>query len=218
MMRKTQLHLVILLALVAIQYIPSDSSAAIPVVENGDFLALSYTLTADNTVIETYTEESPRRTVVRESTFTPPGLFDALQGMALGSLKDVTVPPDEGFLPTDLDYPHLTGLTLYYTSLKVVEINGAHYTDLPTGGTEPGTFGFYAIRVTIGLAGAAAFVGLVWGGYKLYPRIFGKRCEVCRELAIGTCTKCGRKFCERCYSNGCPACKARTLKRFKAST
>ncbi len=218
LMKRTQLFLVILLSLVMVQYVPFDSLAAIPVVEDGDILSFSYTLTADANVVETYTEAVPRRIRIISASFTPPGLFNALVGMSLGSIKDVVVPPEEGFLPTDDKYPHLTGLTLYYTNLKVLEINLEHYTDLPTSGTEPGSFGFYAIRVGLGLVGAAAFVGLVYGGYRVYPKVFGKRCVVCKTLAIGTCTKCGRRFCERCYSNGCPYCKARTLQRFKSSS
>lgn len=208
----------ILISLVVAQYVPSDSLAAIPVVEDGDLLSLSYTLTADANVIETFTEANPRRIRILGASFTPPGLFNALLGMSLGSNKDVVVPPEEGFLPTDIDYAYLTGLTLYYKGLKVLEINGIYYTDLPTSGTEPGSFGYYAIRVGLGLVGAAAFIGLVYGGYRLYPKIFGKRCAICKTLAIGTCTKCGRRFCERCYSNGCPYCKARTLIRFKSSS
>jgi len=217
-MKRTQLFLVIFLSLVVVQYVPSDSLAAIPVVEDGDMLSFSYTLTANASIVETYTEANPRRTRVIGETFTPPGLFNALLGMPLGSNKDVVVAPEDGFLPTDLKYAYLTGFTLYYTNLKVLEINLEHYTDLPINGAEPGSFGYYAIRVSLGIVGAAAFVGLVYGSYRLYPKVFGKRCVVCKILAIGTCTKCGRKFCERCYSNGCPYCKARTMKRFKSSS
>ncbi len=216
-MKRTQIFLVILISLSVIQYVPSKSSAAIPVVEDGDFLSLSYTLTANASTIEFYTEANPRKFRILSASFTPPGFYNALEGMPLGSVKDATIPPEEGYLPTDINYAYLTGYTLYYTNIKVLEINGEHYTDLPTGGTEPGTFGYYAVRVAIGLAGAAVFVGLAWGGYKLYPKMFGKKCAVCKTLAVGTCTKCGRQFCERCYSNGCPYCKARTLKRFKTS-
>ena len=218
LMKKTQLFLVILISLVVVQYIPSNSSAATPVVEDGDILSFGYILTANAGTVETYTEANPRKTRVLESDFTPPGLFNALLGMPLGSNKDVAVPPEDGFLPTDTQHPELAGLTLYYTNLKVFEINGVSYTDLPTNGTEPGSFGYYAIRVGLGLVGAAAFVGLVYGGYRLYPKVFGKKCAICKTLAVGSCTKCGRKFCERCYSNGCPYCKARTLRRFKSSS
>ncbi len=217
-MKRTQLFLVILLSLVVVQYVPFDSFAATPVVEDGDMLSFSYTLKVEAETVETYTEANPRKTRIIGATFTPPGLFNALLGMPLGSSTKVDVPPEDGFLPTDSQYPHLAGKTLYYTNLKILEINFEHYTDLPTNGAEPGSFGYYAIRVGLGLVGAAAFVGLVYGGYRLYPKVFGKRCEVCKTLAIGTCTKCGRKFCERCYSNGCPYCKARTMKRFKSSS
>ncbi len=217
-MKRTQLFLVILLSLIVVQYVPSDSLAVIPVVEDGDMLSFGYTLTANALTVETYTEANPRKTRVFESSFTPPGLFNALLSMPLGTSKKVDVPPEEGFLHTDPNHAELAGLTLYYTNLKVFEINGLFYTDLPTSGTEPGSFGFYAIRVGLGLVGAAAFVGLVYGGYRLYPKVFGKKCAICKTLAVGSCTKCGRKFCERCYSNGCPYCKARTLRRFKSSS
>ncbi|MCK5409447.1 MAG: FKBP-type peptidyl-prolyl cis-trans isomerase, partial [Candidatus Heimdallarchaeota archaeon] len=103
-MKRTQLFLVILLSLVVVQYVSSDSFAAIPVVEDGDMLAFGYTLKADAEIVETYTEEIPHRIFIRVGTFTPPGLYNALIGMALGSNKDVVVPPEEGFLPTDPDH------------------------------------------------------------------------------------------------------------------
>ena len=217
-MKRKKVFLFLITILVILQYSPSDSIAAPPKVKDGDLLSIGYKLTVQATTIAEYTESYPLKFRIL-ITFQPPGLYDAIIGMALGTNKDVTVLPEDGFSPLDEDYPQLAGQTLYYTNLKIYEINGYYYTDLPTSGINvPGTFGYYAIRVGLGLLGAAVFAGLVYGGYRLYPRFFGKKCLVCKELAIGTCVKCGKNFCERCYSNGCPSCKGRSLKRFKSSS
>ena len=191
------------------------SSAALPVVEDQDVLAYGYTLVANLTTIEVKTEEDPVRKQVALGYTQPVGLYYALIGMTLGQVKDVTVTPDQGFLPGDPDYGYLTNLTLYFNGLKVYEINGYHITDIPTNGPQPGSFGYIFIRVVIALVSIAGAVLLGYGFYRFYPRFFGKKCAVCKKVAIGSCKKCGEVFCENCYSNGCPKCKSRTLIRFK---
>jgi len=217
-MRKTfrLLYFLIFFLGLTIVNLSINNSAALPVVETNDLISIGYRLTASATLVEVYTEEEPLKGRVVEDVFKPIGLYNGILGMELGELKDLIVPPDEGFSEYDPQYGAYAGLTLYYSGLIIYEINGFHVTEIGNGGLRPGSFGFYFLRVVLGIVGATAFVFMIYGGYKFYPRIFGKRCAVCKTLAIGTCKNCGRVFCERCYSNGCPYCKSRTLIRFKS--
>lgn len=218
-MRRSIIILTILIALITMSLSFSSSlklsKGAPPVVEDGDLVGFSYRLVAIGTLIEVKTEADPEKAVLT-SYISPPGLYDELVGMRLGQIKDAVIPPEEGFSSSDPTYGYLFNTTLYYNDLKVVMLNNVFYTDINTNGFLPGSFGYYFIRIAGGLLGTAAVVFLVYGGYKLYPRILGKKCMVCKTLAIGSCKKCGENFCEKCYSNGCPACKSRTLLRFKS--
>jgi hypothetical protein len=211
---KLSFFLIALLGL-STAYFSINSSAALPVVEANDLVSIGYRLTASATLVEVYTEEAPFKGQVAVDVIRPIGLYNGIIGMELGELKDLIVSPEDGFSEFDPEYGVYAGLTLYYDGLIIYEINGVHITDIENGGLRPGTFGFYFLRVMLSIVGVTAFVFMVYGGYKLYPRIFGKRCAVCKTLAVGTCRKCGRVFCERCYSNGCPYCKSRTMIRFK---
>ncbi len=218
-MRRSIIILSVLIALLTIGLSFSSSlkmsKAAIPVAKPGDLIGFSYRLVAIGTLVEVKTEEEPEK-VFLNPTISPPGIYDELVDMKLGEIKDAVIPPERGFPISDPTYGYLFNTTLYYNDLKVVMLNNIYYTDLNTNGFLPGSFGYYFIRIAGGLLGAAAVVFLVYGGYKLYPRILGKKCMVCKTLAIGACKKCGENFCEKCYSNGCPACKSRTLLRFKS--
>ena len=216
-MRRSIIVLSIVIALLTVNISSSIklSNAAIPVVEPGDLVGYSYRLIANGSLIEVKTEDEPEKRRLMPD-ISPPGLFDELVGMKLGEIKDAVIPPEEGFAISDPIYGYLYNITLYFNDLKVIILNNVHYTDINTNGFNPGTFGYYFIRVGGGILGAAAAVFLVYGGYKLYPRILGKKCIACKKLAIGTCKKCGNIFCETCYSNGCPNCNSRTLLRFKS--
>ena len=218
-MRRSTIILSVLITLLAINLSFSSSlkisKAAIPVAKPGDLIGYSYRLVAIGTLIEAKSEDAPKKEFLNP-TIVPSGLYDELVDMKLGETKDVVLPPEEGFPISDPTYGYLYNTTLYYNDLKVVMLNNVYYTDLKTNGFIPGSFGYYFIRIGGGLLGAAAVVFLIYGGYKLYPRILGKKCVICKTLAIGTCKKCGENFCERCYSNGCPNCKSRTLLRFKS--
>jgi hypothetical protein len=195
----------------------NENVLAAPVVEHNDFVAYGYRLIARTEIVEIKDVDNPVKIQINTETANPPGIYDKLIGMELGEIKDVIIPPELGFSFSDPTYGSYANVTLYFYDLTVFEINGVHITDLPTnGGITPGSFGYYFLRVVLGLIGAAAIVLLVYGGYKYYPRLFGKRCATCKQIAVGTCKKCGRVFCERCYSNGCPYCKSRTMLRFKS--
>ena len=188
-------------------------SAAPPYVEAGDLLSYGYRLEVDHVVIDYYNREAPAMKRLVPDIVTPEGLFNALIGMALHTPKDITVLPEEGFTFSDPYHPELEGKTLYYYALEVYEINGVSTTEEPDDNL--GLFGYYFLRIGLGVLGFGAVLGLIYFGYRYYPKIFGKRCLVCNKSAIGKCTKCNKAFCERCYSNGCPACKSRTLIHFK---
>ena len=192
-----------------------ESSAALPVVKAEDILSYGYTLVANATTIETKTEADPEKKQVLLGFTNPEGLYYELIGMTLGEVKNAIITPDLGFLPSDPEYGHLAGLTLYYNNLRVYEINGYHISEIPTNGPEPGSFGYIFIRVIIALVSVAGAGLLGYGVYRYYPKLLGKKCIVCKSVAIGSCKKCGEVFCDKCYSNGCPKCKSRTLIRFK---
>ncbi|NPD89345.1 MAG: hypothetical protein HGN29_11520 [Asgard group archaeon] len=192
-----------------------NNSAALPVVKKNDLISLGYRLTVSAVQVEVFTEEAPFKGQVAIDVIKPIGLYNEIIGMKLGEVRNLIVAKEDGFSEYDPKYGIYANLTLYYDDLTIFEINGVHITEIENGGLTPGSFGFYFLRVVLGLLGATAFIFLIYGGYKFYPRIFGKRCTVCKTLAVGTCRKCGRVFCERCYSNGCPYCKSRTMIRFK---
>ena len=192
-----------------------EGSATLPVVKDEDILAYGYTLVANATTIETKTESNPVKKQVLLGFTKPEGLYYELIGMRLGEVKNAIITPDLGFLPSDSEYGHLAGLTLYYNNLKVYEINGYHISEIPTNGLSPGSFGYIFIRIIIALVSVAGAGLLGYGIYRYYPKLFGKKCTVCKSVAIGSCKKCGEVYCDKCYSNGCPKCKSRTLIRFK---
>ena len=76
-------------------------------------------------------------------------------------------------------------------------------------------FGRTILIILAVLLGLGGVVAISYYAYRYSPKIFGKRCSTCKKLAIGSCKNCGKKYCERCFSNGCPSCKGRSLVRFK---
>ena len=209
-------YLIILLVTISVIHFDLDATAALPVVEANDLISLGYRLTVSAETVLVYTMENPFKGQVTTDVVRPPGLYFEVIGMELGEVRSLIVSPEDGFSEFDPDYGEYAGYALYYDDLTIFEINGVHITEVNTnGGLRPGSFGFYFLRVVLGLIGVTAFVFLIYGGYKLYPRILGKRCAACKTLAVGTCRKCGKTFCERCYSNGCPYCRSRTMIRFK---
>ncbi|MHA1224547.1 MAG: hypothetical protein ACTSSG_02180 [Candidatus Heimdallarchaeaceae archaeon] len=190
-------------------------SAAKVYVQDGDLISFGYRLVANSSVFEVRTEDNPVKVRIVQDSFKPPGLYDQIIGMELGSSKDAIVYPEDGYTPIDGKYASLYNLTLYYYNLKIYAVNGLFYTDYLTNGSTSPPFGKILLNIFYALLGLSAFGLAIFGGFKLYPLVFGKRCAVCKKPAIGTCKKCGKTFCELCYSNGCPYCKGRSLIRFK---
>lgn len=188
-------------------------------VEEGDLISYGYRLVVNTLTYEERDEDDPVKLWFREVTFTPPGLYDDLLGMELGSVKsNIIVYPEEGYTVDDGSYAVIANQTLYYYDIKIYEVGGLFYTDYLNNGGSSNTFGKIFLNILYAIIGVGA-VGLIsFGIYKYYPRIFGKRCVTCKNLAIGACKKCGKSFCENCYVNGCPYCKSRTLLRFKSKS
>ena len=180
------------------------------VVEDGDLLDYGYQLYVDGINVETRTEANPIQVAIRETLIDPPGLYDYLIGMRNGEIKsNIIIPPEEGYSTG----PYV-GKALTFQNLQIYKINGYHYTELPTQ-PPPKTFVFWLLTIGGGILGTAGAVFLIYGGYRFYPKLFGKRCSVCKKSAIGNCKNCGKAFCNNCYAAGCPYCKGRSLIRFK---
>jgi hypothetical protein len=192
-------------------------SAAIPVVKDGDLISYGYKMYAMGTLQSTRDESNPVQIRIRKindtyNSINPPGLYDVLIGMKLGQIKtNVIIPPDEGFASDDPTFGFLHGYTLTFNNLRVFEINGIYYTETTPGSNGP----FPWLPVVLGILGFAGIVFLSYGIYKFSPKIFGKRCSICKKRAVGKCKNCGAIFCVQCFSNGCPNCKSRSLIRFK---
>jgi len=189
--------------------------AALPTVKDGDLIEFGYTLVVDGQIIEKYTSSQPLAKRILPDLIQPPGLYNALIGMTLNQPKDVVVPPEDGFAKDDPQHGDLAGKTLYYYGLEVYSINGKSITDFNTGGSSLASFGYYFVRVLLGLLGVGVAVGLGYGTFLLYKKLFSKRCVVCKKPADGQCKKCGRYFCKTCYAMGCPYCGSRKLVLFK---
>ena len=188
-------------------------------VEEGDLISFGYRLVVNTFTFEVKDEDNPKKVWFTEPNFKPPGLYDDLLGMELGSIKNnVIVYPEEGYTVDDGSYAGLANQTLYYYDIKIYEVGGYYYTDYESNGGETPSFGKIFLNILYSILGIGGVVLIGFGIYKLYPRILEKRCVTCKSLAVGACKKCGKHFCETCYSNGCPYCKSRTLLRFKSKT
>ena len=196
--------------IVGLSIASTPASADKYVVEEGDFLDYGYQMYVDGLIAETRDEEDPVKIVIRTTSIDPPGLYQHLIGMRNGEiLPDFVIPPEDGFIEGIY-----VGKALTYKNLQIYKINGYHVTELPT---EPPTksFGYWVLVIGGGILGTAGAIFLIYGGYRFYPKIFGKRCMTCKKSALGTCKNCGQAFCDSCYSSGCPNCKGRSLIRFK---
>ncbi len=184
------------------------------VLERGDFVDFGFQLWVSGILQETVTEANAISINFTPETCRPPGLYDPLLGMKNGETKaQVTVSAAEGFPSDDPDFGGWAGEELVFKNLKIYEINGFPYTDVyPNTGSDFGRTLLIILGVVLGLGGV---IGISYVLYRFSPRIFGKRCLTCKSLAVGKCTKCGKSFCEKCFSNGCPSCKGRSLIRKK---
>jgi hypothetical protein len=215
-MKRHALLLILIIPLVvtlAVGY-SEPCSADKYVLQRGDFVTFGFQLWVGGFLQETITESNAIEINFTPETCRPPGLYDDLLGMKNGEIKNqVSVSAAEGFPPDDPDFGVWSGEDLLFKNLQIYEINFFPYTDVYTGGVTP--FGRTMIIIVGVVLGLGAVVGISYVIYRYSPKIFGKRCLTCKSLAIGKCRNCGKHFCEKCFSNGCPSCKGRSLIRTK---
>lgn len=181
--------------------------------EQGDFVDYGYQLFINGLLIETIPEPDAISINFAPDIINPIGLFEPMLGMKNGASKDITVQPAQGFLPSDPKYGIYAGEVLEFRDLTIYAINHFSYTEVyPPNGGDFGRVLLIILGVILGLGGV---VGISYVLYRYSPKIFGKRCLTCKSLAIGKCRNCGKSFCEKCFSNGCPVCKGRSLIRSK---
>ncbi len=214
MKRYTLLFVMIIPIITGISIVSTPTLANQYTIEDGDYIDYGYQMLVDSAIVETRTEANPFQIVIMEDNCVPPGLYIHLIGMNNGEIKtNIIIPPEEGFLPSDPTYGAYSGKAVTFNNLQIYKINGYHYTELPTQ-PEPRSFVFWILTIGGTILGLAAAVLLIYGGYRYYPKLFGKRCLTCKRSAAGYCKNCGKSFCNTCYSNGCPNCKGRSLIRF----
>ncbi|MHA1303253.1 MAG: hypothetical protein ACTSQE_04660 [Candidatus Heimdallarchaeaceae archaeon] len=178
--------------------------------EENDLITYGFHLIVDGKTIEYHDEYTPVRILFNEKNIKPVGLYKRMLGMKLGVPKSFDVPPEEGFDASDPQWGYLAGKTLHYQNVEIYSVEGV---DTNTNNNGSGNANILEIIVVIlGITGS--FV-VAFGIYRIYPKIFFKRCSICKARAVGKCSSCHELFCTRCFSNGCPKCKSRTLIRLK---
>ena len=214
MKRYALLFVIIMPIIVGISVTSTPTYANQFTVEDGDLVDYGYQMYVEGALVETKTEANPAKISVNEGNTIPPGLYDYLIGMRNGAIKtNIIIPPEDGFSPIDPNYGAYSGKAITFNNLQVYMINGYYYTDLTTE-PPPRTFVFWLLTIGGSILGVAGAILLIYGGYRFYPKLFGKRCLACKKGAVGSCKNCGKPFCNSCYSAGCPACKGRSLIRF----
>ena len=214
MKRYTLLFLVVFPVIIGISVTSIPASADQYVVEDGDYIDYGFQMFINGSLIESRDESNPFKVAITWETSKPPGLYDHLIGMNNGEIKtEIVIPPEDGFFPSDPTYGMYADQAVTFYNLQIYKINGWHYTDLTPQPT-PKPFGFWLLTVGGSILGVAGAILLIYGGYRFYPKLFGKRCIACKKSATGHCKNCGKAFCNNCYSEGCPYCKGRSLIRF----
>ena len=212
-MKRHTLLLMLLVPIVATLFINYSAPCYADkyVLEDGDFVDYGYQLWVNSLLVETIVEANAISINFAIDIINPWGLHEKMIGMKNGEEKTIIVQPDKGFLPSDPVYGIYAGEVLEFRNLKIYAINFFPYTDVYTGGISgAGRVILIIVAVILGL-GAVGGIGYLIHRYS--PKIFGKRCFTCKSLAVGNCRNCGKHFCERCFSNGCPSCKGRSLVR-----
>ena len=178
--------------------------------ERNDLISYGFRLVVDGHTVEVHTEENDAiRILFHPDNIKPIGLYDRMIGIKIGIPYNFQIPPEEGFDPSDPEYGAIAGKTLYFYDVEVYEVEGVD----PNGNQNNSPNNLLAIILGTVL-GIAGLVAVTYLSYRFGPSIFAKRCSVCKSKAVGRCKICEQKFCNSCYSTGCPNCKGRTLIRF----
>jgi hypothetical protein len=166
-------------------------------VEYDDIIDVTCDIYMDSELVGEFTELAPFRFQVNEHLVNRI-LVDAVIGLKIGDTKS--------YITWIIDYQNGTIATVEYFDTTIFRIVEDSTPERPVG---------RGVIITLSvIGGLGAVVGLGYLAYKSRTTIFAKKCAICKIVAVGTCKKCGRTFCERCYSNGCPYCKSRTLLKF----
>jgi len=166
-------------------------------IEYDDIIDVSCEIYMDAELVNEFTEDAPFRFQVNENLVNQI-LVDAVIGLKVGDTKP--------YITWIIDYENGTIRTVEYYDTTIIRIVEDSTPERPVGK------GFIITFSIIGGLGVVA--GLVYLSYIVRTKFLAKKCVVCKAIAVGNCKKCGRSFCERCYSNGCPYCKSRTLLKF----
>jgi len=177
--------------------------------QDNDLVSFGYHLLVDGKTIEYYDSSIPKKTLFNENNIKPIGLYNRMLGMKIGEKRNFDIPPEEGFDVSDPDYGYLAGKLLHYQNVEVYDVQGVSSTTSPPSGN----FDFFKFIIVLSSVGGSLI--LIYGGVKVYPKLFFKKCSICKKKAIGKCSKCGKNYCIHCFQNGCPSCNGRTLVRFK---
>ncbi len=176
-------------------------------IEDNDFITFGYHLIVDAKTIEFYNENSPRRVLFTKDIVKPIGFYNRLLGMKIGEIKNFDVPASEGFSSDDPKWSYLAGKALHYQNVQIYDVEGVN--------TET-THKPYVniVKIIAIILGVISTPFIAYGSYKLYKKLFYKRCSICKKPAVGRCSSCGALYCATCFSNGCPKCGSRKLIRF----
>ncbi len=166
-------------------------------IEYDDVIDVTCDIYMDSELVGEFTELAPFRFQVNEYIVNRI-LVDAVIGLKVGETKS--------YITWLIDYQNGTITTVEYFDTTIYRIIVDSTPEKPIGR------GVIIALSVIGGLGAAAGFGYL--AYKARKTVFAKKCVICKIVAVGTCKKCGRTFCERCYSNGCPYCKSRTMLKF----
>ncbi|MHA1114586.1 MAG: FKBP-type peptidyl-prolyl cis-trans isomerase [Candidatus Heimdallarchaeum aukensis] len=178
-------------------------------IQDNDLVSFGYHLLVDGKTIEYYDSSIPKKILFNENNIKPIGLYTRMLGMKIGEKRNFDVPPEEGFDASDPDYGYLAGKLLHYQNVEIYGVEGVS----STTSSPSGNFNF--LKFIIVLSGIGGSLVLIYCGFKVYPKLFFKKCSICNKKAIGKCSKCGQSYCIHCFRNGCPSCNGRTLVRFK---
>ncbi len=168
-------------------------------IEYDDIIDITCEIYKDSELVGEFTEAGPFRFQVNEHLVNKI-LVDAVIGLKVGDTKS--------YITWIIDYQNGTTTKVEYFDTIIFRIVEDSTPERPIGKGVIITFSV--------IGGLGAVVGLGYLSYKVRTTFLAKKCVVCKIIAVGNCKKCGRSFCERCYSNGCPYCKSRTLLKFKS--
>ncbi len=173
-------------------------------IEPNDLVRFKYSLYVSGEHIETKT----LNVLTNNGAIRPDGLYEAVLGMKIGQVKaQVNVPAEKGYKEKDASYQRFIGMALVFRNIEILHVEGHS----SPNGDQATNFEDILMIIAIAAIVVVSLTFLVFFFYRYGPKIFGKKCSNCKNLAVGNCIKCNKKFCRICYSNGCPNCKSKKM-------